>query len=306
MSNPIELSTSTVAVSGAGGLVGFALCEQLRARGARVLSITRSTPSSPDEVQWDATHGVLEPAKLEGVTDVVHLAGESIADGRWTDAKKRRIRDSRVIGTRVLAQSLASLGSRPRTLVCASAIGFYGDRGDELLTERSPVGHGFLPEVCASWEAACEPASDVGIRVVNTRIGVILSRDGGALAKMLFPFKMGVGGKIGSGTQYMSWVSLDDVVGAILTGLTNTDLQGPVNAVSPNPVTNLEFTKVLGSVLHRPTILPMPAFAARLALGQMADDLLLASTRVLPERLQQAEYQFKFADLRACLQHELT
>jgi hypothetical protein len=256
-------------------------------------------------VQWAPERGLTNPQSLEGVTAVVHLAGESIADGRWTEAKKQRIRDSRVVGTRTLCESLGKLPQPPRTLICASAIGFYGDRGDKPLDEDSPPGQGFLPDVCLGWEQACDPARRAGIRVVNVRIGVILSRHGGALAKMLLPFKLCVGGKIGSGSQYMSWVSLDDVVGTVVHGLTHPELSGPVNAVSPQPVTNAEFTRALGAALNRPTIFPMPAFAARLALGQMADDLLLASTRVLPRRLQATGYDFRHADLAACLAGEV-
>jgi uncharacterized protein (TIGR01777 family) len=301
-----SLAGARVAVSGANGLVGKALREQLEASGARAVRLIRNQPRDPaSEVQWTPERGLVAPEQLEGVTAVVHLAGESIADGRWTEAKKQRIRDSRVIGTESLCGSLARLARRPQTLICASAIGYYGDRGDEVLDESSAPGTGFLPEVCLGWEAACDPARQAGIRVVNVRIGVILSKDGGALAKMLLPFKMGVGGKVGSGRQYMSWVALDDVVGAMLHGLTHTDISGPVNAVSPQPVTNAEFTQALGSVLHRPTIFPMPAFAARLALGQMADDLLLASARVLPKRLQASGYAFRHADLRGCLAGEL-
>lgn len=300
-----RLAGQLFAVSGAGGLVGSALCQRLAAAGAGVERLVRGTPrDAAAEVQWSPEQGVLQPARLDGVDAVVHLAGESIADGRWTAAKKQRIRDSRVAGTEALCRSLAAMPQRPRTLVCASAIGYYGDRGSEELTEQSAAGTGFLPEVCVAWERACDPARAAGMRVVNLRIGVILSRHGGALTKMLLPFKLGVGGKIGSGDQFMSWVSLDDVVGAILHACTRTELTGPVNAVSPHPVTNAEFTRTLGSVLHRPTIFPMPAFAARLALGQMADDLLLASTCVQPQRLIESGYTFHAADLKACLAQE--
>jgi uncharacterized protein (TIGR01777 family) len=300
-----SLSGEVIAVTGAGGLVGNALTAELEARGARVISLVRRPARGPAEAQWDPGSGLIDPGQLEGVTAVVHLAGENIAGGRWNEARKRRIRDSRVTGTHNLCRSLAQLPTPPRTFVCASAIGYYGDRGREQLDEASPPGQGFLPEVCVAWEGACQPARDAGMRVVNVRIGVILSKEGGALAQMLLPFKLGVGGKVGSGEQFWSWVSLDDVVGTIVHALLRPELQGPVNAVSPHPVTNAEFTRTLGSVLHRPTILPLPAFAAKLALGQMANDLLLASAQVLPTRLRETEYSFRHPDLRGCLEAEL-
>ena len=301
-----SLSGSTIAVTGATGLVGASLSQRLQESGAEVIRLVRSTPSDPEtEVQWSAEQGLVEPDRLEAVSAVVHLAGENIASGRWTQAKKRRIRDSRVIGTQSLCRSLAALQQPPATLVCASAIGYYGDRGEAELDESSPPGEGFLPEVCVGWEEACQPARNAGIRVVNLRIGVILSRDGGALATMLLPFKMGIGGKVGSGRQYISWVSLDDIVGMVVHSLERPDLSGPVNGVAPSPVTNAEFTKTLGKVLHRPTLFPLPGFAAKLALGQMAEDLLLASAKVLPTRLQETGYQFHHTDLCSCLEAEL-
>jgi hypothetical protein len=231
---------------------------------------------------------------------VVHLAGESIV-GRWTEAKKRRIRDSRVLGTRNLAEALAKAASRPQVLVCASAVGYYGNRGDELLRESSSSGSDFLSGVCREWEGASQAAADAGIRIVHTRFGLVLSRDGGALQKMLLPFRLGLGGRVGSGRQWWSWVDLQDVVGAILHVI-KTNLHGPVNFVAPNPVNNIEFTKVLGRVLSRPTIFPVPAFAARLAFGQMADELLLASQRVEPVKLKESGYQFKFVELGKSLE----
>lgn len=295
-----------VAVSGASGLIGTGVCERLKEQNRSVVRLVREAPKSAvNEVQWSTDEGVVNPSRLEGLYGVVHLAGESIAGGRWTEEKKRRIRDSRVRGTTVLARTLAALHRKPRVLVCASAIGYYGDRGDEVLDESSPSGHGFLPEVCREWEQATIPAAEAGIRVVNLRIGVVLSRHGGALEKMLLPFRLGVGGKVGSGKQYWSWVAHDDVVGAILHALDREDLSGPVNAVSPNAVTNAQFTRTLGDVLHRPTVLPMPGFAARLALGEMANDLLLASAHVVPRRLQESRYEFRFPDLHECLKHEL-
>lgn len=294
-----------ILVSGASGLVGSALLPFLTASGHSVTRLARSAPSSAPSVAWDPEAGVRDVAALEGFDAVVHLAGESIASGRWTAAKKARIRDSRVQGTRLLCEALAQLSRPPRLLACASAIGFYGSRGDETLTEDSAAGTGFLADVCRDWEQATQPARAKGIRVVNLRSGVILSSQGGALAKMLLPFKMGVGGIVGPGTQYMSWIDVDDMVGAIVHVLDNDSLSGPVNFVAPQPVTNHEFTKTLGRVLYRPTFLPMPAFAARLAFGEMADELLLASTRVIPKKLQEGGYAFRYANLDGSLRHWL-
>ncbi|MFC1758878.1 TIGR01777 family oxidoreductase, partial [Planctomycetota bacterium] len=233
------------------------------------------------------------------------IAGESIASGRWTAAKMARIRDSRVTGTRKVAESLAALQHKPTVLVCASAIGYYGDRGDEQLHETAAGGNGFLADLCRDWEEATGPAVGAGIRVVNLRIGVVISRDGGALPQVLTPFKLGLGGRVGSGDQYWSWVSIADVVGAIQHSIDTPSLCGPVNCVSPNPVTNAEFTKTLGQVLNRPTVFPLPAFAARLVLGKMANDLLLASARVLPNRLIETNYKFHYSDLVDALRHEI-
>lgn len=307
-SNAAATATGThdVAVTGATGLVGGALVNSLVSSGRKVLRVTRNEHAvSNDTAAWDPQRGFAAPERLNGVQAVVHLAGDSIAEGRWTDAKKQRIRDSRVQGTATLARTLASLEHQPDVLVCASAIGFYGDRGDAMLDESSPAGTGFLPGVCEEWEAATEPAAAAGIRVVHARFGMILSRHGGALKSMLLPFQLGAGGKVGSGRQYWSWVHLDDAVGAIRHAIAAEGLSGAVNVVSPHPSTNLEFTKALGQVLHRPTIVPMPAFAARAALGQMAADLLLASARVLPKKLQETGYEFRFTDLVAALRHEL-
>ncbi len=279
-----------VFVTGATGLVGKALMRRLEERNQPANRLVRNRPGMGDVV-WDPANGKLDARDIAGDA-VVHLAGESIAEGRWTKAKMDAIRSSRVEGTRLLCESLASLPSPPAVLVCASAIGYYGDRGEELLTEDSKAGDGFLPDVCEEWERATQPARDAGIRVVNLRIGVVLAREGGALGKMLTPFRMGVGGKIGSGTQWMSWVSLTDLVSIICKALDDPSLEGPVNAVAPQAVTNLEFTKALGKALRRPTIAPLPAFAARLALGKMADALLLASIRVTPEKLLEAGFQF--------------
>jgi uncharacterized protein (TIGR01777 family) len=290
-----------VLVSGSTGLVGSALVPFLTAGGHQVTPLVRSTASDGKSVRWDPSAGTIDAAGLEGFDAVVHLAGENVASRRWNAEQKARIRDSRVKGTRLLCEALAKLDRSPRVLVCASAVGFYGDRGDEVLTEESQPGMGFLSDVCREWEDAARPAIDKGIRVVHLRYGVILSPKGGALAKMLTPFRMGVGGVVGSGKQYMPWVSLDDAIGATHHALMDESLRGPVNVVAPHPATNLEFTKTLGRVLWRPTIFPMPAFAARLAFGEMADALLLASTRVEPRRLLAAGYAFRYPQLEDAL-----
>lgn len=292
-----------VLISGATGMVGTALQSVLVQQDRQVRRLARHKHEG-DDIPWDPA-GKLDVSALEGIDAVVHLAGENISSHRWTAAQKARIRDSRVRGTQLLSEALARLERKPQSLVCASAIGYYGDRGDDVLDETSPPGTGFLPEVCQAWEAATQPAGAAGIRVVNLRFGVILSPTGGALAKMLPPFRLGAGGRIGSGQQYMSWITLDDVVDVISLALSNANLAGPVNAVSPTPVTNAEFTHTLGRVLGRPTIFPMPAFAARLALGEMADALLLASARVLPKALDAAGYKFHFAGLDHALRHLL-
>jgi uncharacterized protein (TIGR01777 family) len=240
------------------------------------------------------------------VDAVVHLAGENIAGGRWTAARKEEIRRSRVEGTRRLSESLARLTRRPKVLVSASAVGFYGNRGDEILKEDIAPGSDFLAQVCRDWEAATDPASRAGIRVVHLRSGMILSPVGGALKKMLLPFKLGAGGRIGSGTQYVSWIAIDDTIGVIHHAIVTESLQGPVNGVAPTPVSNAEFTRTLARVLSRPAIAPMPAFAARLAFGEMADALLLASQRVMPTRLQATGYQFRYPELERALRHLLS
>jgi uncharacterized protein (TIGR01777 family) len=295
-----------ILVSGSTGLVGSALVRSLKAEGHQVKRLVRATPKdSASEVFWNPEQGTLKTEDLEGLDGVVHLAGESIAEGRWTDEKKRRIRESRIKGTTLLSETLARLKQKPEVLVSAAAVGFYGSRGDEILDEQSASGSDFLAEVCREWELATQPAAQAGVRVVNLRFGVILSGEGGALPKMLFPFRMGVGGKLGSGQQYMSWIALDDAVGAIEHALMTQTLRGAVNAVAPEPATNHDFTKTLGHVLSRPTIFPVPAFAARLLFGEMADETLLASQRVEPARLKESGYQFKFAKLEGALRHAL-
>jgi hypothetical protein len=296
-----------LAITGSTGLVGSEVVTVLSAAGHEVVRLVRRVPAPGEKaVRWDPEKGEIDAAGLEGLDAVVHLAGENIASGRWTAARKAAIRGSRVNGTRLLCDILAGLVRPPKTLVCASAIGIYGDRGEELLTEESPPGTGYLAEVCREWEAASAPAARKGIRVVSLRIGVVFSPKGGALPRMLPPFRAGLGGVIGNGRQYVSWIALDDLVGIVLHALQSGELRGPVNAVAPRPVTNRELTEVLGKVLSRPTLLPVPAFALRLAVGsEMADALLLASARVLPRRLEDAGYPFRFPELGETLRHML-
>jgi uncharacterized protein (TIGR01777 family) len=295
-----------ILVTGSHGLVGSALAKVLKRDGHQVFALVRRPPRSDSEFEWYPDDGELPLGQLEGLEAVVHLAGESIAQGRWTAEKKQRIRDSRVMGTELLSKSLAQLNQPPKILINASAIGYYGDRGDEILTEESTPGTDFLAQVCVDWERATEPAVAQGVRVVNLRIGIILSSDGGALRKMLTPFKLGLGGRLGNGKQYMSWVVLDDVIATIKLALANDATRGPINLVAPNPVTNAEFTKTLGKALSRPTLLPTPAFAVKLAFGDMADALLLSSQRVEPARLKGLEYQFQYATLDQALRYVLT
>ena len=293
-----------VAVTGASGLIGSALVPFLRTAGHEVLRLVRRAPVAADEVGWDPARGEIDRLALEGIDGVVHLSGENVAAGRWTAARKARLRESRVGPTRLLAETLASLARRPRVLVSASAVGLYGDRGEEWVTESSPPADDFLGRLSVAWEAATGPAARAGIRVVNLRTGIVLTPAGGALGKMLLPFRLGLGGVLGSGRQYVSWVAMDDEVGAIRHVLEREDVAGPVNAVAPRPVTNAELTKTLGDVLSRPTLVPAPAFALRLALGEMAE-ALLASTRVRPERLVATGYRFLFPELEPALRHVL-
>jgi hypothetical protein len=294
-----------ILVSGASGLIGQALIPVLTTGGHRVICLVRFKPQGGESlVYWDPAGGDIDAPKLEGFDAVVHLAGEPIT-GRWNAAKKRAIRESRVKSTRLLCETLARLSNRPRVLIAASASGYYGDRGDEMLREESEAGSSFLSQVCQEWEAATKVAAEGGIRVVNLRFGFVLSLAGGGLAKMLPVFKMGAGGKIGSGRQYLSWIAIDDLVQIILFAMTAEALHGPVNTVAPNPVTNVVFTKTLGGVLGRPAIFPMPAFAVRLAFGEMGKELLLASTRIEPTRLLKAGYQFRFPELEGALRHLL-
>jgi hypothetical protein len=295
-----------ILISGSTGLVGSALVHFLSTEGHRVTRLVRSTsPVAESTVSWDPEHHSIATPALDDLDAVVHLAGENIASGRWTAKKKARIYNSRVQGTRLLCEALAQLSNPPKVLLSASAIGYYGDRGDEILTERSRPGSDFLAQVCREWEDATAAAKECGIRVVNLRLGVVLSPRGGALAKMLTPFRIGAGGVIGDGNQYMSWIALDDAVGAIHHALVTESLHGPVNAVVPQAVTNREFTKTLGGVLKRPTLLPLPGFAARTAFGEMADALLLASSRVEPQQLRETHYDFRYPELEDALRHLL-
>lgn len=292
-----------VLISGATGLIGSALIPELEAVGHGVTRLSRSQ-SGPDTIRWDPEAGTIE-GDLEGTDAVVHLAGESIAQGRWSPQKKQQILESRVKGTRLLAEKISGLPTPPKVMVSASAVGYYGDRGDEVLTEESSSGTDFLAGVCREWEAAAEPARQGGIRVVHPRLGIVLSPKGGALGTTLPIFKLGGGGKIGGGNQWWSWVALDDVVGSIVHALTEETVEGPVNVGSPNPMTNAGYTKVLGKVLGRPTILPLPAPAARAVLGEVADALLLASQRMEPARLEATGYTFRYPQLEGALRHLL-
>jgi uncharacterized protein (TIGR01777 family) len=288
-----------VLVSGSSGLIGSAVVRALRRDGDDVVPLVRSGGDGRSAVAWDPASGRFDAVGAEGADAVVHLAGRSIA-GRWNAEGKQAIRESRVVGTRLLAQGLADLTRRPPVLIVASATGYYGDRGDEILDESSSVGSGFLAEVCRDWEAAADPARRAGIRVVHLRFGVVLAKEGGALAQMLTPFRLGLGGKLGSGDQWMSWVALEDVVEVVRAAISG-DASGPLNVVAPNPVRNEEFTRTLGRVLSRPTFFSVPAFAARLAFGEMADEALLASSRAVPKRLLDAGFRFRHAELEDAL-----
>jgi uncharacterized protein (TIGR01777 family) len=280
-----------VLVSGASGLIGTSLEGRLRARGHGVCRLVRRPARSGDEISWDPARGILPVRELEGFDAVVHLAGENVAAGRWTDARKAAIRESRVQGTVLLARRLAELDRPPSVLVSASAIGFYGDRGEELLDETMPPGDGFLARTCVEWEACADPARAAGIRVVHPRIGVVLATQGGALARMLMPFRLGLGGRLGSGRQWMSWIALDDLVFVLESAIFDERLVGPVNAVAPEPVRNADFTRVLARILGRPALAPVPAFALRALAGGLADELLLASIRVAPRALERCGFR---------------
>jgi hypothetical protein len=294
-----------VLMSGSSGLVGTAALAALQRGGHEVAPLVRRAPRpGTAEIGWDPEGGAesgLDPARLEGFDAVVHLAGENIASARWTAAHKARIAGSRVGGTTALCTALAALARPPRVLVAASAVGYYGNRGDEILTEDSACGSGFLAGVCRAWEEACAPASRRGIRAVNLRFGVVLSARGGALARMLVPFRLGLGGVVGSGRQFLPWIELSDAAGVVLFSIVSDSLSGPVNAVAPQAVTNREFTRALGHALRRPTVFPLPAAVARLAFGEMADELLLASARAEPRKLLASGYAFRRPEIGAAL-----
>lgn len=292
-----------VLISGASGPIGAALLSLLRERGDQVTKLVRHSTSQSGEIQWDPMQPV-SPESVSGFDAVIHLAGESIV-GRWNPKRKAAIRDSRVLGTRHLAEALAKAKQPPSVLVSASAMGYYGNRGEEVLREDSAPGAGFLPDVCREWEAVTAAASHAGIRVVNVRIAMVLSPKGGALEAMVTPFRLGVGGRMGSGQQWWSWIDVRDLAAAFVFAMENKSVQGPVNGASPNAVRNAEFTKVLASTLSRPAIFPMPAFAARLALGEMADELLLASQHVVPDRLTLSGFRFQYGELAASLRANL-
>lgn len=294
----------TVALSGARGLIGTALDALLTTGGHRTLRLVRRPAAGPAEVQWDPTRGVLEPARLAGVDAVIHLAGESIA-GRWTARRMEAIRRSRVDATQALCASLRALPERPRVFLCASAVGLYGDRGAEVLDEDSTPGQGFLADVCQAWEAAARALQPAGVRCVHLRFGVVLTPAGGMLRQLLPAFRLGVGGPVGGGAQYISWVSLDDAIGAAYHALLDDRVCGPVNVVAPRPVTSREFARTLGRVLRRPAVFRVPGCALRLALGRLADEAVLASARVAPAVLTRTDYSFRHPELDAALRHLL-
>lgn len=295
-----------ILISGSHGLVGSALVKSLTTASHEVIRLVRHQPHYGRlEIGWDPKRGVIDKEHLEGIDVVIHLAGENIGEGRWTKEKKQAILDSRIKGTTLLSETLATLHHPPSVFLSASAVGYYGNRGDELLTESSSPGDDFLAHVCREWEKATAPAAQKGIRTVLTRSGLILDENGGALAKMLTPFRMGIGGRIGDGKQWMSWIALDDVVGAIQFLIHDRFVNGPVNFVTPHPVTNAEFTKTLGSVLSRPTFLPVPAFGVRLAFGEMGEALLLGGQRVEPAVLESRGFAFNWPRLELALKHVL-
>ena len=294
-----------ILISGASGLLGTHLIPTLEAKGHEIHTLVRKTPRDASEIRWDAKNDFAdaEQAKLENFDAVIHLAGDNIGSENWSPEKKRKIRESRTVGTRVLVEALGKTDNPPKIFISASGTGFYGDRGEEDLTEESPKGAGFLPDVCDEWEREARRAADFGARVVLLRTGVVLTKEGGALEKMLTPFKFGVGGTVGSGKQYMSWISLDDTVAIYQFALENEQVSDAVNTTAPHPVTNAEFTETLGRVLHRPTVLPIPEFAIKLLFGEMGERLLLEGNKVLPKKLQDLGFEFKYPVLEDALKH---
>jgi len=300
----VSLGMARILVSGVSGPIGTALLPTLRASGAQISRLTRevATHAAGDDhrIPWNPAQPI-PPETVSGFDAVIHLAGETIV-GWWTAAKKQRIRESRILGTRNLAEALSKTKEKPQVFICSSAIGYYGNRGDELLNEQSSPGRGFLSDVCREWEAATHPAAEAGIRTVQMRTGVVLTKDGGALGKMLLPFKMGVGGRIGDGRQWMSWIAVQDMVGAIHHTLKTDLIQGPVNFVAPKPLTNAQFTQTLANVLSRPALFPVPAFAVKLAFGEMGETVLLGGQRVEPLQLVSSGYPFRYPTLKASLE----
>jgi uncharacterized protein len=296
---------SRIAITGSTGLIGEALIASLRSDDHTIQRVVRDrAKAGPDDLVWDLGARTMDAAALEGVDAVVHLAGEPIGASRWTDETKRRIHESREIGTTLMAETLAGLTDKPAVFVSSSAVGYYGDRGDEILTESSSAGDDFMAGICVAWEAAAKPAIDAGIRTVHPRTGVVIAEDGPLIEKIDLPFRLGVGGKVGSGKQYVPWISLEDEVRA-LRFLIDSELSGPVNLVGPEPVTNLELTKALGEVMKRPTVLPIPAFAVRLLYGEMGETLATVSNRVVPQVLLDAGFHFKHTDIRSALRAAL-
>jgi uncharacterized protein (TIGR01777 family) len=292
-----------VVISGARGLIGTALSASLRSDGHTVFELRRGGVTEGNEIGWDPDAGRIDAPALEGIDAVVHLAGENIGEKRWTDEQKLRIRTTRVRGTSVLAAAVASREQKPQVFVSASAIGIYGNRGDEILTEDSPLADDYLADVCRAWEAETQPAADAGVRTVNLRTGIVLARHGGALERMLTPFKLGLGGRQGSGKQWMSWIALDDEIGAIRAAIENSVLTGPVNCTAPNPVTNNDFAHTLARVLHRPAVLPTPLFPLKARFGpELVETLLLFSQRVVPAKLEAAGYAFHYPVLESALE----
>ena len=295
-----------ILITGASGLIGTALTPVLEARGHEVLRLVRRDPDpARGQVHWNPDQGAIDKQSLEGIEAAIHLAGKPLAEGRWTPERKKQYRHSRVAGTHLLAVTLATLEQKPRVLLSASAIGYYGDRGADQLREESPPGPDYLAQLCRDWEAAAQPAAEAGIRVARMRIGIVLSRHGGALAQMLPSFRLGLGAALGGGRQYMSWIAMPDVLGAMLHILDNDIIEGPVNLTAPAPVTNKEMTRTLGRVLGRPALLSAPAPVLRLAFGEMADAALLSSARVSPVALLDSGYRFRFPELEPALRHAL-
>ncbi len=289
-----------ILIAGSSGLIGTALVERLKQERHEVSRLVRRSPVSSDEIQWDPDAGAIDEARMEETKAVIHLGGASIAGRRWNDAYKQEIRDSRVNSTRLLSETLARMPQKPEAFLCASALGYYGERGNELLTENSPKGSGFLPDITAEWEAATAPASEAGIRVCNMRIGVVLSKSGELPRGLLLPFKLGLGGKLGNGRQYMSWIHIDDVVDAFTHALNTPSMHGPLNVSAPNPVTNAEFTRALARVMSRPALFTVPTFALRIAMGELAE-VALASSRMQPERLQESGFKFRWENVESAL-----